>query len=236
MVSPFSEFLSDAAASGPVHSDPDAAWIESLMLSIRGMRDASRWLLGVVVGWLLVIPQLTELRRLVPCDLPIASVWLAAGVLLFSVAYILIAVLEVQAPAGDKSIDLHDLSPGDLAYVQGWGVMANPSSMEVWNIQREFYSGLANGFKNRTPEEAQQWLNATLPGSPPAPLPSQADLKGAGDRWYWIRMEEFRALLILSQRDMRWRYSNAKWAILVFGLLATISLMVLIGPMPTNCI
>lgn len=218
-----------------MHSDPDAAWIESLMLSIKGMRDASRWLLGVVVGWLLVIPQLPELRRLVPCDLPTAAVWLAAGVLVFSVAYILIAVLEVQAPAGDKSIELHKLNAFDLAYVQAWGVMTNPSSIEEWNIQREFFGELANGYKHRTPKEAQEWLNARFPDGPPAPLPSKADLKQTGDRWYWMRMEEFRALLILSQRDMRWRYSHVKLSILSFGLLATVSLLVLIGPASTTC-
>lgn len=235
MVGSFAEYLSEAAGGGSVHTDPDAAWVESLILSIKGMRDASRWLLGVVVGWLLVIPQLTELRRLIPCDLPIATVWLAAGVLLFSVAYILIAVLEVQAPAGDKSIDMHNLTSADLAYVQAWGIMANPSNMQEWNRQRVFFGALADGFRHRTPEQAQQWLNETSPGGPPAPLPTQADLNQAGERWYWMRMEEFRALLLLSQRDMRWRYSHAKWSILVFGLLATLSLMVLIGPMSTLC-
>lgn len=236
LLGPFAEYLSEAAGSSSVHNDPDAAWIESLMLSIKGMRDASRWLLGVVVGWLLVIPQLPELRRLVPCDLPIAAIWLAAGVLLFSVAYILIAVLEVQAPAGDKSVDLHELRPIDLAYIQAWGVMSNPSNLTDWNKQREFFGELANGYKHRTPKEAQEWLNARIPGGPPAPLPSKADLKETGERWYWMRMEEFRALLILSQRDMRWRYSHAKWSILVFGLLATLSLLVLIGPASTTCI
>ena len=235
MLGPFAEYLSEAAGSSSVHHDPDAAWIESLMLSIKGMRDASRWLLGVVAGWLLVIPQLPELRRLVPCDLPIAAIWLAAGVLLFSVAYILIAVLEVQAPAGDKSVDLHDLNEADLAYVQAWGVMTNPSSIEEWNGHREFYGELANAFKHRTPEEAQQWLNARFPDGQPAPMPTLADLKQTGERWYWMRMDEFRALLILSQRDMRWRFSHAKLSILVFGFLATLSLLVLIGPDLITC-
>ena len=62
----FSEFVPQSGEPGSTLTDPDVAWAEGIALSIRGMRDAARWMLGVVAGWFIVIPELSELRRLLP--------------------------------------------------------------------------------------------------------------------------------------------------------------------------
>jgi hypothetical protein len=55
------------------------AWLAAILMSIRSMRNAARWLLGVVVAWLFLVPQLTGLRELVWCRataLPRSLRWL----------------------------------------------------------------------------------------------------------------------------------------------------------------
>jgi hypothetical protein len=230
----FSEFLPQSGESGPTFSDPDVAWAEGIALSIRGMRDAARWMLGVVAGWFIVIPELSELRRLLPTERPIETVYLAALLLAVSVGRILITVLEVQAPANRPTYDLHNLDPNDLKYLQDyWGVMANPADPAEWGFQKGLAAWVWQAVRHMTPEEAQEWFDHNAPeGSGPVPLPTKADLLQFGEQVYWMRMDELRAVLLLSQREMARRYKIARYTLLSLGLTATFALIVLLGPLP----
>jgi hypothetical protein len=229
----FSAFLPQSGESGPTFSDPDVAWAEGIALSIRGMRDAARWMLGVVAGWFIVIPELSELRRLLPSERPIETVYLAALLLAVSVGRILITVLEVQAPSGNTTYDFNNLHPEDLAYVQEWGVMADLSDPADWEFDKAFTAHVWQAVRHMTPEEAQAWFNHTLPeGSPPAPLPTTADLLRFGERLYWMKMDELRAVLLLTRRDITKRHNIAKRTLLAMGFTATFALICLLGPLP----
>lgn len=256
-MSMFAEFLSSSGSTSRF-DDPDVAWAETIERSIHGMRDAARWMLGVVVGWFILIPELSELRRLLPAERPIEATYLAALLLFLSVGRILVAVLDVQVTP-DSSIDLANLHPDDLEYVRGWGIMTQPEDLSEWHMQKGFNAFVWQAVRHMTPVEAQAWFTrmaAQLSGGQPvsdpvpdpgtspasetadavqaatrqAPLPTEAELMQFGERVYFTRMEEVRAVLLLSQRDMRRRFNIAKWSMLVLGLTATFALIALLGP------
>jgi hypothetical protein len=227
----FSEFVATSSDSASRFDDPNIAWAQSIELSIRGMRDAARWMLGVVAGWFILVPQLTGLRQLVPENQPVETVYLSAALLALSVWRILITVLEVQAPSKTTTYEPRNLSQRDLEYVQDWGIMVNPPGPEEWQRAAEIDAFVWAAVRHLTPKEAQKWATGLTPDSTTkAPLPTKADLMQFGERVYWRRMEEIWAVLLLSQRDMARRFAVAKTTLLGFGFLATIALVILSGP------
>jgi hypothetical protein len=249
----FAEFLTSSGGATRF-DDPDVAWAETIERSIHGMRDAARWMLGVVVGWFILIPELAELRQLLPVERPYEVTYLATLLLFLSVGRLLTTVLNVQVTP-DSSIDLANLHPDDLEYVRGWGIMTEPEDLAEWHMQKGFNAFVWQAVRYMTPEEAHAWFTRSFaqasgeqpapdPGTSPAseataaipagfgrvPQPSEADLMQFGERVYWMRMQEVRAVLLLSQRDMRRRFNIAKWSMLVLGLTATFALIALLGP------
>jgi hypothetical protein len=191
---------------------------------------------------------------LLPVERPYEVTYLATLLLFLSVGRLLTTVLNVQVTP-DSSIDLANLHPDDLEYVRGWGIMTEPEDLAEWHMQKGFNAFVWQAVRYMTPEEAHAWFTrsfaqasgeqpASDPGTSPAseataaipagfgrvPQPSEADLMQFGERVYWMRMQEVRAVLLLSQRDMRRRFNIAKWSMLVLGLTASFALIALLGP------
>ena len=78
-------------------------------------------------------------------------------------------------------------------------------------FEKGFTAFVWQAVRHMTPEEAQEWATSGAPeGSDPSPMPSKAELMRFGEKLYWMRMEEVRAVLLLSQRDMTRRYKIAR--------------------------
>jgi hypothetical protein len=226
-------FLGEFQPSSPAPMEnnlthPDDAWIASILMSIRGMRDAARWLLAVVLGWLFLIPQLTDVRLLFAAERPRWVTGIGIFLLLLSVGRILLTVLEVQAPSRKRTYEVRNLGVDDLAYVQEWGVMVEPSTPAQWQRALAFNSFVWGTFQYMKPDEAQQWTRDHFGGSPPKPTPT--DILGARDQLFWMHQQERNAILVLSQRDMIERFNLAKQSVLFFGFGAALALLVLLGP------
>jgi hypothetical protein len=213
------------------------AWLAAILMSIRSMRDAARWLLGVVVAWLFLVLQLTALRELLPPVLPLWIIAVATVLLVGSVGFIVWSVLDVQA-VGMRSFEIRNLDEDDLAYVQEWDLLANPPTPELWREALAQHSHTLGRYRYLAPEDAQDWfagqqlwLDEHTPIYPPPPDSGVAIL--AQDELLRMRREERNASAVLSIRGMNQRFVRAKWAILVGSFVAAAALLVLVGP-PTT--
>jgi hypothetical protein len=213
------------------------AWLAAILMSIRSMRDAARWLLGVVVAWLFLVPQLTGLRELVPSDLPLGVTAVATFLLVGSVGLIVWSVLDVQA-IGMRSFEIRNLDDDDLAYVQEWGLLENPPTPELWREAFAQHVHTLEQYRYLTPEDAkdyvadqQWWITERVPRYPPPPHSGAAIL--AQDQLLRMRREERNASAVLSIRSMNQRFVRAKWIILVGSFVAAGALLVLVGPPAT---
>jgi hypothetical protein len=210
------------------------AWLAAILMSIRSMRDAARWLLGVVVAWLFLVPQLTALRELVPSDLPLEATALATFALVVSVGLIVWSVLDVQA-IGMRSFEIRNLDEDDLAYVQEWDLLAHPPTPELWREKFAEHVDTLRQYRYLTPEDAQDyvadqqwWITERIPRYPPPPHSGAAIL--AQDEILRMRQEERNASAVLSIRSMNETFVRAKWIILVGSFVAAGAILALVGP------
>jgi hypothetical protein len=213
------------------------AWLAAILMSIRSMRNAARWLLGVVVAWLFLVPQLTGLRELVPRDSPAQVIAVATVLLVGSVGLIVWSVLDVQA-VGMRSFEIRDLGEDDLAYVQEWDLLKNPPTPELWREAFAEHAHTLDRYRYVTPDDTQDWvagrqwwLDEHTPMYPPPPHSGAALF--AYDHLVRMRREERNASAVLSIRSMNQRFVRAKWTILVGSFVAAVAILVLVGPPAT---
>ena len=215
-------------------SHPDDAWLAAMLGSIRSMRDAARWLLGIVVAWLFLVPQLTALRELVPVELPLPKIGVATALLVGSVGLIVWSVLRVQT-LGVKSYSMRNLEKDDLAYVQEWDLLTNPPTPEKWRQAFAQHAHTLSRYQYLAPDDArdfvagpQLWTDENTPTYPPPPDSGAAIL--AQDQLHRMRLEERNAVALLTARDVGIRFRQATWIILVGSFVAAGAILVLVGP------
>jgi hypothetical protein len=193
-------------------------WSKSFEDNVAEMRDAGRWVIGVVAGLLLAATNLSGLGRLSPNEW---RFWLAAGaagIAVTSVGRIITLFLRIQVR--DPQV-VESLPPEVIELLRRYGLLLNYESLEDFRMHHQETLDEYNKVRasiGRTAFLFSLQHNNELQSK-------QQDLLDQLEEMAWMR-REIEALI--SWGPARERFERARRALLWFGIVAATASLTLV--------
>jgi hypothetical protein len=203
-------------------------WAEGFELNAKAMRDAGRWVIGVVAGILLAATNLSGFGRLYPDQWRFWLAAVSAVVSVASIGKIVHLFLHIQI---NEEMDWEKLTPSQLTFVQEYGFLLKYSTFaEFLNHQLKTLAEYAT---------VRSSIGATpLVFSPQHNHDLLNRQKILSDELTDMAWERLNIEALLGWRPVKQRFDRARHVLLWLGAIAAIATMALVwavnGPEPRS--
>ncbi|MGI8404045.1 MAG: hypothetical protein ACR2OE_04645 [Thermomicrobiales bacterium] len=203
-------------------------WAESYELGNRAMKEAGRWVLGIVAGLLLAATNLTGFGRLYPDQWRFWLAVIAALITVTTVGRIIYLFVQVQIT---EEMDWEKLTPDQFSLVQGYGFMKEYASFEDFEEDRQKtlsdYEKVRSSIGSTALVFNQQHNNDLLN--------RQGTLSEKLEDMVWQRHN---IEAVLGYVPVKQRFEKARMALIRLGLVAALATLTLVwavnGPEPQS--